>query len=112
MNPTMIPTVGRIVLYTLTDQDATEINRRRTDGQKIRERMQVDPPQWPSGAQAHIGNDVHAGDVFPMVICRRWGATPESAVNGQVLLDGNGAYWATSRVNGDNLGNWQWPPRV
>ncbi|GAA4560510.1 hypothetical protein [Planotetraspora kaengkrachanensis] len=32
--------------------------------------------------------------------------------NLQVLLDGNDAYWATSRTEGDEPGRWSWPPRV
>ena len=47
----MIPTVGRIVLYTLTEDDAEHINQRRM-----------------IGAQAHIGNDVAEGYEFPMII--------------------------------------------
>ena len=109
----MIPTIGRTVLYTLNEQDATEINRRRTTSGSIAERMKYgDDPQlkaWPAGAQAHIGNDVSAGQVYPMVICRTWGTTPESAVNGQVLLDGNDTFWATSRICGEQQGNWAWP---
>lgn len=123
----MKPTIGRIVLYKLGEQDASEINRRRTTGADISKRIKQEvavmerhdggvgvtmtgsAPVWPLGAQAHIGNSVSAGDVFPMLICRICGETPESAVNGQVFLDGNDTYWATSRVCGDNLGNWSWP---
>lgn len=115
----MIPTIGRIVLYKLGEQDAAKINRRRTTSGSIVARMASSVPvhdgdepsiyAWPAGAQAHIGNNVEAGETYPMVICRIWGSTPESAVNGQVLLDGNDTYWATSSVCGENLGNWAWP---
>lgn len=110
----MIPTVGRTVLYKLNEVDADVINRRRTTSDSIRQRMtsldaRKDGYGWPEGAQAHVGNSVMAGQVYPMVICRTWGSTEESAVNGQVFLDGNDTYWATSRVCGDNPGNWQWP---
>jgi hypothetical protein len=47
--------------------------------------------------------------IFPMIIVRTWGDTPESAVQGQVLLDGNDTYWATSRVCGKHAGMWRWP---
>ena len=91
----MIPTVGRIVLYTLTEDDAEHINRRRM-----------------IGAQAHIGNDVAGGYEFPMIIVQPWGADPTSAVNGQVFLDGNDTFWATSRWAGEGPGTWRWPPRI
>jgi hypothetical protein len=115
----MVPTIGRIVLYTLTDQDAEAINRRRTTGRAIAERMAADPPAWPAGAQAHIGNTVHQGDQFPMVITRVWGHDASSAVNGTVLLDGSDTFWATSRVvdmtdaaKSPIAGMWRWPPRA
>jgi hypothetical protein len=115
----MIPTIGRTVFYRLSEQDAAEINRRRTTGQSIAARMRVvtdfgkdgaEITAWPAGAQAHIGNAVEAGHVFPMVIVKTWGSTEDSAVNGQVFLDGNDTFWATSRMRGDQDGHWQWPP--
>jgi hypothetical protein len=107
-----IPTIGRIVVYMLTDQDAEAINRRRTTGQEIATRIASIPREWPLGAQAHIGNHVTQGMSFPMIIVRTWGDTPESAVQGQVLLDGNDTFWATSRVQGEHAGMWQWPARA
>lgn len=111
----MTPSIGRTVRYMLSAQDAQEINRRRTTGAAIHDRMAVD--KWPLGAQAHVGNEVKAGDVFPMVIVRVWGDDPVSAVNGQVLLDGTDVYWATSRQqvdpeSTDKQGLWFAPPRT
>jgi hypothetical protein len=103
----MTPTVGRTVQYTLSESDANEINRRRITGQSIAERIKA--AIWPIGAQAHIGNEAVAGQVYPMVIVRVWGDAPTSAVNGQVLLDGNDVYWATSRTVGTQPGTWAWP---
>lgn len=105
----MIPTIGRVVIYTLTEQDAEQINRRRTTAMSIAERIRED--RWPIGAQAHIGNLVEQGMEFPMIIVRTWGSTPESVVQGQVLLDGNDTYWATSRACGEHAGMWRWPSR-
>ena len=111
-------TIGRTVHYTLNEQDAAEINRRRTSGKSIAERMKVQISQvetetpilgWPTGAQAHIGNEAAAGQVFPAVSVRVW--TPAMA-NLQVLLDGNDVYWATSRHEGTEPGTWAWPPRA
>lgn len=114
--------IGRIVHYRLSADDAAAINRRRTDGSSIAQRMKnAIPPQegqnsatiygWPSGAQAHIGNEAAEGDTFPMLITRVWGNTPESAVNGQVFLDGNDVLWTTSVVVGEGPRTFSWPVR-
>jgi hypothetical protein len=116
-----IPTIGRIVLYRLNQDDADQINRRRTDGASIAARMKssvmadggVSPAicAWPAGAQAHIGNGVAVGDTFPMLITRVWGNTPTSAVNGQVFLDGTDVLWATSVCVGEGPRTFSWPTR-
>ena len=110
-----IPTIGRIVHYQLSAQDTEQIMRRRTTGKSIAERMKYgDDPQlkaWPAGAQAHIGNDVKEGDVFPMLIVQVWGPSPTSAVNGQVFLDGNDVLWATSVCVGEGPHTFSWPTR-
>ena len=105
----VIPTAGRIVNYILTADDAIKINRRRTSAQSIFERISAG--SWPVGAQAHIGNSVTEGDVYPMLIVRVWGDEPTSGVNGQVFLDGNDAYWATSVHEGVSPGQFSWPTR-
>jgi len=84
-------TIGRVVLYTLHEQDAEQINRRRTNGKDIARRIQKNDPNemsssWPIGAQAHIGNEVKAGEQFPMLVTKVWSP---GYVNGQVFLDGN-----------------------
>jgi len=115
-----IPSIGRLVHYRLSAQDVEQITRRRTTGKSIADRMNSklvnpqggeDVAAWPAGAQAHIGNDVHEGDAFPMLIVRVWGPSAESAVNGQVFLDGNDVFWATSRTVGDQPGTFSWPTR-
>ncbi len=112
-------TTGRIVLYKLTEQDAAEINRRRTTGGSISERIKNNgmelsqatniPDTWPLGTQAHIGNSATAGEQYPMVVTRVWSP---GCVNGQVLLDGNDCFWATSVSEGTGERSWSWPPRV
>lgn len=113
------PTIGRIVHYTLTEEDAQQINRRRTTGESIRERMHNDggEPKWPAGAQAHIGNYAHAGDVVPMMIVRTWHneghyLRGDSVLNGQAFLDGNDTFWVQSANEGEGYGEWRWPQRV
>lgn len=94
MTTTPIPTVGRTVLYTLNETDAELINLARSQ------------PPFP-----RAGNRAEAGQVYPMVIVRVWGDTPDAAVNGQVLLDGPDTYWATSRHLGAEPGTFAWPAR-
>jgi len=100
----MLPTVGRIVNYKLSEQDAHEITRRRTNSVLIKE--QIKEGKWPLGAQAHIGNPVKEGDVLPMIITAVWS---ETCVNGQVILDGTDSLWKKSVQIGDNVDNWNWP---
>jgi hypothetical protein len=117
----MKPSIGRIVLYTLSAEDAVQINRRRTSGTDIAARIknnaitvgdldqdEVVPPMWPLGAQAHIGNDATEGDVVPLVVVRCWS---ETCVNGQALLDGNDQLWVTSACEGVGPRTWAWPSR-
>ncbi|WP_318202975.1 hypothetical protein [Streptomyces sp. SCL15-4] len=102
--PQQQPSVGRIVHYQLTEQDATDINRRRKDFHESR------GAEDRTGYIGHVGNRVAEGDQFPAIIVRVW---DESTVtcNLQVLLDGNDTYWATSRAEGAEPGHWTWPPR-
>lgn len=109
----MTPTIGRIVIYKLSEQNCSEINRRRTSGPSISERIKV--LAWPVGAQAHIGNSAFSGQELPMVVCRVWpdefGAGVDG-INGQVFLDGNDTLWITSAREGTEVGQWHWPERV
>jgi hypothetical protein len=104
----MKPTIGRIVHYRLSGQDAIAINQRRKDA---REKL-----QWHhairSGAQVHVGNDVKEGDVFPLIITRVWGEADTSAFNGQLMLDGNDLFWVTSTAIGEGNRQCFWPPRA
>jgi len=104
----MTPTIGRVVHYTLTDADAQQINRRRSDYQRAR-----GLGEWPAnGAQAHVGNSVAAGDAFPAIIVRVWGNDEAALVNLHVVLDGSDTYWAASRKQGNDRGEWRFPGLV
>lgn len=111
----MAPTVGRIVHYQLSEQDAKQINRRRTDGASIAARLAAIPAEWPRGAQAHIGNSAYPGEVVPLLIVRVWPneyGENQPGVNGQAFLDGNDSLWVTSAKEGTEPGTWAWPPRA
>lgn len=102
------PTIGRIVDYTLSEQDAAAISsRRQQDQAAARDVVGQRYCGQPSG-----GNQVSAGDVFPLIITRVWGDQPGSAVNGQVLLDGNDLLWVTSVSLGEGPRHFAWPARV
>lgn len=108
----MKPTIGRIVIYCLTAHDAEQINRRRTTGAKIAQR--IEEGAWPSGAQAHIGNEAYEGAKFPAVVVRNWDG---NMLNLKVMLDGTDEYWATSvhenrpATGIHDAGCWSWPER-
>lgn len=88
------PTIGRVVLYTLTVDDALTGKVRTVPGQQQ--------------------NDPHVGEEYPATVVRVFGEPqPGSPVNLRVQLDGNGPeLWATSRTEGEGPGHWRWPPRV
>lgn len=104
-----VPTIGQSVHYVLSEQDAAEINRRRTTGSKIKDL--ITNGLWPLGAQAHIGNRVDAGEVVPLIVTKDWG---NGSINGQAILDGNDSLWVTSVSFGIEHGEWQWywPPQA
>ncbi len=82
------PTIGRIVHYRLSEQDVARLR----DGGR------------------DVGNEAHAGDVYPAMVVRTFGGT---AANLQVFLDGPDTLWVTSRDHDeDTLGCWFWPPRL
>jgi hypothetical protein len=111
----MKPSLGRIVHYKLTGQDADAINRRRDDFTAYQRLHFPDPATRPNagadgatGHAAHVGNRAEAGQVYPAIVVRCF----NPSVNLQVILDGTDTYWATSRVEGDDEGYWAWPPRI
>lgn len=107
------PSIGRIVHYKLTEDDAAKATRRRTDSTSIAERIKAGT--WPLGAKAHIGNPVNAGDVVPLIVVKVW---PNEygpgipGVNGRAILDGSDSLWVTSIKEGNEAGQWSWPPKA
>lgn len=103
----MTPTIGRIVIYQLNDDDTVKINRQRRDALRHMGEHQMNA----TGVMVHAGNTVAAGNTFPMVITKVWGSGPDALVSGQVMLDGSDLYWATSVHVGPEAGSWVWPER-
>lgn len=87
------PTAGRLVHYTISEQDAAVIAANR------------------KAAGITAANVAHAGDVLPATIIRVWSPVTGCA-NLQVHLDGPDTYWATSRAEGEGPNFWFWPTRV
>jgi hypothetical protein len=82
------PTVGRIVLYTISPADESFLA---------------------SKFASQIGRTLNkpcAGDVYPALIVRVFS---ELGVNLKVQLDGEPVFWATSRVPGEGEGRWALP---
>ncbi len=104
----MIPTPGRVVEYTLTASDVDQINRRRMDAAANIAAGTVGN----TGFALHVGNSVSVGDTYPLIITWCWGATEGSAVNGQVMLDGNDTLWVTSVTEGEGERHFRPFPRV
>lgn len=101
----MRPSIGRIVHYKLSEEDAAQINRRRITRENIAQNIKAG--LWPLGAQAHIGHVAERGDVLPMIITR---VEDAMNVNGQVFLDGNDTLFVAVVGEGENIeGCWQWP---
>ena len=101
---TQKPTIGRTVHYRLTSDDAGSTNERRRHARANLQKMRDEQP----GFQAHVGNNVVGGEVVAMTITQVW---PGDLVNGQAILDGNDSLWVTSAPQGDEAGQWNWPPR-
>lgn len=96
----MRPSMGRIVLYRLTEGDVERArDRDRSDG-----RIAL--------------NGLGAGDLVPAMVLRVFDDYPMPdggtgiAVNLRLFIDGNHDGWATSVHEGTALGHWSWPPRV
>jgi len=89
------PTVGRIVLYRLSQADADRINTRRVYGAK-----------GADGSALEEGESVQAGVEYPAVITS---VGANGVVNLHVFADGNHGVWAKGVSQGSDGGGWSWP---
>ena len=101
--PAVKPTIGRVIYYKLSAQDAESINKRRADAGRNRDKMKVDS----NGYQAHVGNSVSAGQIVSGSVVAVW---ESQMINAKLDLDGNDSYWVTSVSQGEEEGNWDWMP--
>ena len=103
----MTLTLGRTVLYTLAEEDAVKINKRRDD---YKAHLAKYPGYEGDGSICHVGNAVRAGDVFPAVAVRVF--EQAGSANLQVTLDGTDTFWACSVSEGTGGRTWAWPTKV
>lgn len=103
----MRASAGRTVMYTLSQQDAEEVNRRRDDFETgMACALHI-------GYQGHVGDPVHPRDVLPAVVIAVYtNAIMPDLVDLRVLLPGNDVLWAPLRPEGtraEDTAVWNWP---
>jgi hypothetical protein len=90
----MLPDIGQVVLYSLTEEQAARITERRMQG-----------------ASAGIGPapSVLPGDSVPMLVaaCATGYDDGVSAVAGRLLIDDDDDFWVTSVTEGVAPGAWR-----
>lgn len=89
----MQPTIGRIVIYKLSEGDLNRLKAR----------------------PSHETNPHSIGQELPLLACRVWPnewGEGKAGINGQVFLDGSDTLWVTSVGEGTGEGQWHWPERV
>ncbi len=87
----IVPTIGRIVWYTVSQEDAGRIEKQTNYS-------------WYRPATEFIGG------TYPAMIVSVAGDKPDSCVNLKVELDSPDCFWATSRKVGEGPGFYQWMP--
>ena len=94
----MQPTIGRIVLYRLTERDVDFIEKGR---------VALPDFKW--------GSDLAAGEYVPMMVTRVAGGR----INGRAMLDGTDTLWCKGVEQAETTpgldmpnGTWCWPPRA
>jgi len=89
----MLPDIGQVVLYSLTEEQAAEITRRRQQQASV----------------SNYGPGVLPGDAVPMLVAACASGYPDGvlAVSGRLLLDDDDDWWVTSVIEGTAPGAWR-----
>lgn len=101
----MTPTLGRIVHYTMSSQDAMRVNKRRKDASRS------DVAKRDLGVVVHYGSRVSAGDILPAMITK---VHENGNLGLRVFLDGTDVFWVQAAQQAEETrlgGRWFWPPR-
>lgn len=85
------PYIGQILLYALAPSDVDLITSRRTNAESVRNRLKRNPPEWPEGAHANVGDPVTPGERVPLIVTRV--DVEAQTVSGHVLLNGSDQHW-------------------
>ena len=80
----VLPKLGAIVFYRVSEWDAGRANKRRVEA-----------------AQSHEGNMLRPGDRLPLLVTK----VSEKKFNGQLFLDGNDSLFIEYTKFGDNDGD-------
>lgn len=104
-------TLGRTVIYILSQDDEIMINRRRTNSatvQHLRDNRQFSP-----GVQAHIGSNVAAGEEVVAVVTRVIEDNTVNRANLKLQLDGSDTLWVKGAAEDPDKqrGTWHFPER-
>jgi len=91
------PTIGRIVLYRMADDDVT----------RCRHDLSHNPPRL-----LKQFNQPQAGQTYAAVVTSVTDHPDHPDVNLRVLLDGPFDFFAPSRDEGEAPGTWHWPERA
>lgn len=102
--PRAVPTIGRVVHYRLTDEEAAKINRWRDQNKTNRGAIHA-------GSVGHVGNECSEGQAFAADVVSITEFPLRAAINLQVKLDGNDTFWKRDADEGEGPGTWSWPPR-
>jgi len=78
----MLPTIGRVVIYNTTKEE----QKRMEDA-----------------------SNCNVQEKLPAIVVAVWGDTEEAAINLNVQNDGEGSFWVTSALKGEEAGQWNWP---
>jgi hypothetical protein len=90
-------TIGRIVHYRLTEEDAQLIRTLRASANQL---------ALPAEMQEF---DVRAGEVYPAIAVKVYGPHQASL---QVFIDAPFPLWAKGRSEGEGVGEYLWPEYV
>lgn len=102
-------TVGRFLVYALTEEDVVAIRVRRSKCKHVDHRTDY------TTAYCAQGNPVHAGQMFPLLVTAVYSS---NMVNGQVFLDGDDTLWVKHAEFDERAemypheGKWIWPVRA
>lgn len=105
--PTALPTLGRVVMYKLTERDAQKVDGQRADGRNRGSTVRAGTvcPAFVVGHNRSVRSAVDEnGKPAPDIV--------SESINLKVQLDGTDEYYVKGVTMGPDDGQAQWPARV